>query len=141
MSTLADGSIRQGSNMNSDLQCAHCHELAQDIRRARLPVVTFLGVAIIWKTDLVEACTCCMRKLIVHRTLASILTANLIWPIVAVALGLEYMKTYQQTPDRNTPRPARKKMPDWLLVVLVLAAIAVVFLILFGLHLAIGTAE
>jgi hypothetical protein len=106
--------------------CPHCGGVTPDIRVVVITRLTFLVAVVFYRTETIEGCPQCLRKLIVSSTLADFLPANLLWPIVACLNGIDYLKTWRAntnwddlTEADQKARIASRRVWDWLIIFLV----------------------
>lgn len=96
--------VYQNSNLdNSNLdnkinfRCPECGKTTNSLKQAKLfNKLLFLMIYTQWQTVTYTCCPECMRRHILNRSAATLLTGNFLWPIVALPLhGYHLYKSYQ----------------------------------------------
>lgn len=95
-SPLPQESQNESNPQQSHVYCPHCFRPTESLKDYNIGKIIFLYAGIIWDYDTVTACPSCMRKALCMRSLISIISANLIFPVVFLVYLCQIVATFSR---------------------------------------------
>ena len=84
------------------IRCPCCQQPSDSIKQYKMhKLVVFILIAAHVQSATYTACSSCMRKIIGERMLVNVIPANLAWPVIALAWGVQFARTFSKGHSRS----------------------------------------